>query len=252
MEPTDATALDRSLRLLTCLGTAICIPLNIAATVLSLENQGRRWSRRHATAYPFIFVPLAVTVTSAILSLQYMKKHCKTPRALRFVVLDIVAVFGYIGTLIPCWALEIQEFGAGGFGLLTGYVTAPMIVSMLVAPSLKAATNTDVDRFVHIYFVLKTVPWKKAFASLSSCSKRSCQQCPHCQAKFMSGAAPPMTKKGYSLLRGEEYLDVEADPIQYRDSEDFLGEGAERAEQPEQPEQAAAAEDNGKSADMMV
>ena len=130
MEPTDATALDRSLRLLTCLGTAICIPLNIAATVLSLENQGRRWARRHITAYPFIFVPLAVTVASAILSLQYMKKHGKTPRALHFAVLDVVAVFGYIGTLIPCWALEIREFGAGGFGLLTGYVTAPMIVSM--------------------------------------------------------------------------------------------------------------------------
>ena len=65
----------------------------------------------------------------------------------------------------------------------------------------------------------------------------------------MSGAVPPMTKKGYSLLRGEEYLDIEADPIQYRDSEEFLGEGAERAEQ---PEQAAAAEDSGKSNDMMA
>lgn len=73
-----------------------------------------------------------------------------------------------------------------------------------------------------------------------------------------------MASKGYSLLRGEDYLDIEADPIQYRDSEDFLGEGAERAEQPEQPEQperpeqseqpqqAAAAEDNGKGKDMMV
>lgn len=61
-----------------------------------------------------------------------------------------------------------------------------------------------------------------------------------------------MMKQGYSLLRGEEYLDVEADPIQYRDSEDFLGEGAERAEQSAQPEQAAAAEDSGKSKDIMV
>lgn len=65
----------------------------------------------------------------------------------------------------------------------------------------------------------------------------------------MSSAVPPTTKKGYSLLRGEEYLDVEADPIQYRDSEDFLGEGAGRAEQ---PQQAAAAEDSGKSKDVLV
>ncbi|KAF3050078.1 hypothetical protein E8E11_010083 [Didymella keratinophila] len=215
MEPADATTLDRPLRLLTCLVTAICIPLNIAATVLSLKFQGNRWGGRHVTAYPFSFVPLAITVTSVLL------------------ILDLVAIFGYIGTLIPCWALEIREFSAGGFGLLTGYVTTPMILSM----------------FVHIYFVLKTVPWKKAFSSLNIWSKPFCQQCPNCQAKFMSGAAPPMTKKGYSLLRGEEYLDVEADPIQYRDSEDFLGEGAERAEQ---PEQAATAEDSGKSGDIMV
>jgi hypothetical protein len=130
MEPADATALDRPLRLLTCLTTAICFPLNIAATILSLEHQGRRWARRHATAYCFIFIPLAVTLASALLSLQYMKKHGKTPRALHFAVLDIIAIVGYIGTMIPCWALELQEFSAGGFGLLTGYVTAPMILSM--------------------------------------------------------------------------------------------------------------------------
>jgi len=130
MEPADATALDHPLRLLTCLATAICIPLNIAATILSLHNQGNRWGRRHATAYPFIFVPLAITVTSALLSLQYIKKHGKIPRAFHFIVLDLAAIFGYIGTLIPCWALEIREFSAGGFGLLTGYVTAPMILSM--------------------------------------------------------------------------------------------------------------------------
>ena len=97
--------------------------------------------------------------------------------------------------------------------------------------------------------MLRYVHWKKVFSSLSISSNPACQQCPNCQAKFMSGAAPPMTKKGYSLLRGEEYLDVEADPIQYRDSEDFLGEGSERAQQ---PEQAAAAEESGKSNDMMA
>lgn len=130
MEPANATAFDRPLRLLTCLTSAICVPLNIAATILSLEYQSRRWARRGVTAYCFIFIPLAVTVASALLSLQYMKKHGKTPRALYFAALDLIAIIGYIGTLITCWALEIKEFNAVGFGLLTGYVTAPMIVNM--------------------------------------------------------------------------------------------------------------------------
>lgn len=235
MNPADATTLDRPLRLFTCLATAICVPLNIVATILSLDFQRNEYGRP-VTTYPFIFIPLAITVASAILSLQYMRKHGKTPRAPGFVALDLVAIFGYIGTLVPCWALEILEFNAGGFGLLTGYLTAPMILTM----------------FVHVYFVVRSVPWKKTFAGLGIKSKPSCQQCPNCQAKFISGGAPPMTKKGYSLLRGEEYLDVEADPIQYRDSEDFLGEGSERAEQSEQPEQAVAAEESGKSKELMV
>lgn len=128
MEPADATALDRPLRLFTCLATAICVPLNIAATVLSLNYQGRRWSSRAVTTYCFIFIPLAITVVSAVVSLLYMKKHGKTPRVLGIIILDLVAIIGYIGTLIPCWALEIREFNAGGFGLLTGYLTAPMIL----------------------------------------------------------------------------------------------------------------------------
>ncbi|CAO2648685.1 Nn.00g079520.m01.CDS01 [Neocucurbitaria sp. VM-36] len=67
--------------------------------------------------------------------------------------------------------------------------------------------------------------------------------CPKCQAKFVSGTTETTTNKGYSLLRGVDYLDVEADPIQYRDSEDFLGEGAEQADQDEHPEKG----DNSKN-----
>lgn len=130
MEPTNATSLDRPLRLLTCLATAICVPLNIVATALSLEHQRGRWTSRPVTAYCFIFIPLAITVTSAVLSLQYMKKHDKTPRALGYTILDLLAIFGYISTLIPCWAREISDFNDAGFGLLTGYVTAPMILTM--------------------------------------------------------------------------------------------------------------------------
>lgn len=79
----------------------------------------------------------------------------------------------------------------------------------------------------------------------------SCQQCPHCKAKLTSSTTKTAAKKGYSLLRGEDYLDIEADPIQYRDSDDFLGEGAERAEQAEQAKDAKQPEEGGKSKDMV-
>lgn len=108
--------------------------------------------------------------------------------------------------------------------------------------------HANMSRFIHGYFSLNGIPVKKTFSNIFSFSRsNSCQQCPNCQAKFIPDKVQAKTKKGYSLLRGEDYLDVEADPIQYRDSEDFLGEGAESAEQPEQPKQAKAAEgDKGK------
>lgn len=59
-----------------------------------------------------------------------MKKHGKTPLAVRFAIVDLLAVFGYIGVMIPMWTLELDEYRDGRFGLLVGYVTAPMIVNM--------------------------------------------------------------------------------------------------------------------------
>lgn len=92
------------------------------------------------------------------------------------------------------------------------------------------------SRFIHIYFILNG-PVQMLLKSLPKPSS-SCQQCPHCRAKSTTETT---TKRGYSLLRGEE--DVEADPIQYRDSEDFLGTGAERAKQAQQPEEAGKGKD---------
>ena len=135
MEPTDATSLERHLRLLTFLTTAIALPLNIAATVLSLKHPQRGWwhgSRRVVTAYCFIYIPLALTCFAASTSLVYIRKHGKIPRGFHLRALDFMAICFYIAVMIPCWALEIWEFNTGGFGLLTGYLTAPMIVNMYV------------------------------------------------------------------------------------------------------------------------
>jgi hypothetical protein len=123
-------SLERSLRLLTYLATAITVPLAIAATVVSLEHQRNRWARRHVTAFCFVFIPLAITVIASSMNLQYTRKHGKRPCALHFKILDLVSVLAYIGVLVPCWTVEISEFSAGGFGLLVGYTTAPMILNM--------------------------------------------------------------------------------------------------------------------------
>ncbi|KAJ8115737.1 hypothetical protein OPT61_g2677 [Boeremia exigua] len=241
MDQTDATAFDRPLRLLTYLTTAIAVPLNITATILSLEHRRDWWShKRRVSAFCFVFIPLALTVAASSVSLRYMKTQGKTPRALQFKVLDLVSAVAYFGVLMPCWTVELRQFSAVGFGLLTGYLTAPMILNM----------------FIHIYFTANHLQWKKFFSATTTLlgfnQQSACQQCPNCQAQFIPATAQTTTNKGYSLIRGEDYLDVEADPIQYRDSEDFLGEGAERAERAEQPEQAKAAEeDNQKSKDMI-
>lgn len=78
--------------------------------------------------------------------------------------------------------------------------------------------------------MLSNVPFKKLMPALRKRSS-SCKQCPHCQAKVSTETT---TKKGYSLLRGEDYLDIEADPIQYRDSDDFSGADIESADKAKQ------------------
>ena len=142
MEPTDATSLARHLRLFTFLTTAIAVPLNIAATVLSLKHpQGGWWRqpRRTVTAYCFVFIPLALTCFAASISLVYIKKHGKNLRSFHLRVLDFSAICFYIAVMIPCWAVEIRKFNSGGFGLLTGYLTAPMIVNMYVDPLVESS-----------------------------------------------------------------------------------------------------------------
>lgn len=131
MESTKDVSLERPLRLLTYLTTAVAIPFSIAATVLSVEHSRSDWrNHRDATAFCFVFIPLAMTVVTSSLSLLYLKKHGKSPSALHIKVLDSVSAATYFAVLVPCWVVEIELFNAGGFGLLAGYTTAPMIINM--------------------------------------------------------------------------------------------------------------------------
>lgn len=126
-------SLERPLRLLTFLATAIAVPITIAATVVSMEHElyHHYWySHRSVTAFCFAFIPLAMTVFTSTVCLQYTKKHGKSPHALAYKALDIISAITYLGVLIPCWAIEIDEFNSGAFGLLVGYTTAPMFLNM--------------------------------------------------------------------------------------------------------------------------
>jgi hypothetical protein len=91
-----------------------------------------------------------------------------------------------------------------------------------------------------MYFTVNHLPWKQFFSKISSGSS-SCQQCPNCQQKFITGTPQTKAKNGYSILRGEDYLeeDTDADAVGYtdaRESEDLLSGVAEQAEHSKQPE----------------
>jgi divalent metal cation (Fe/Co/Zn/Cd) transporter len=125
-------SVERSLRLFTFLITTIAVQLDIAMSVVSAVQEDRNYyyGSRKVTTFYFGFIPLTMTVVSSILSLQYTKKHGKSPTSIQFKVLDLVAVLAYIGVLIPIWVVEIRRLHLSGFGLLVGYTTAPMIVNM--------------------------------------------------------------------------------------------------------------------------
>lgn len=122
---------ERYIRLFTYIATAIAVPLNIVSTILSLVHERQtHWHSRPVTAFCFAFIPLAMTVIASYRSLQYIRKHGETPTSFHFTVLDLASALTYIAVLVPIWVIEIRRFAAGGFGLLVGYATVPMILNM--------------------------------------------------------------------------------------------------------------------------
>lgn len=77
------------------------------------------------------------------------------------------------------------------------------------------------NRLFHFYIFLRSVPYLNIVKALS---RKAEHQCPNCQTRFVadhtpaSACASEATKEseGYSLLRGEQYLDEDAVP--YTDS----------------------------------
>lgn len=196
--------------------TVLALPLAIAANVASLENEKHaryrnywHWygAHRNVTALCFTYFGL---VSSAALSLATFWKLRKTGKPLgpRFVWADLLSFFFYLSVLIPIWVREIGEIEySAALVVLYSYMTAPMIVNMAL----------------HALIVLRR-GWSM-LPVLFSKSTSAGTQCPNCHGTIRPGISQQVRQavSGYSLLRGEDYLDEDA--VQYkdaRDSEDLL------------------------------
>ncbi|CAN9109433.1 unnamed protein product [Alternaria alternata] len=161
-------------------------------------------------------------VASAVSIIQ--QRRCGSVPGPKFTLLDGLAGITYLAILIPIWAVETGELGAPGYGLLTGYTTAPMIVNM----------------FVHFYFFAhkSRSVWALFAAPLV-------HECPNCHNNFTVGAQQiKETSKGgerYTLLRGEDYLDTDAD------AEPYIDASARPSEEQLRPECDVKDEGKGKS-----
>ncbi|KAI4692767.1 uncharacterized protein J4E88_001135 [Alternaria novae-zelandiae] len=200
-------AQERSLRVLNLFASALTTPFLIAITVLSLESHSYRYwyDHRDVTTFCFGYIPLAMTAVASTASIVHQRRHNRTPGP-KFALLDGLTGIAYLAILIPIWAVEVDDLGSAGYGFLAGYATAPMIVNM----------------FVHFYFF--------------ACKAR---------AMWFALRTPTIkeTNKGgarYSLLRGEDYLDADAD------AERYIDESTRPSEEQLRPE-GDDKEDKGKS-----
>ncbi|CAA9961126.1 hypothetical protein PTMSG1_04510 [Pyrenophora teres f. maculata] len=186
---------ERFLRILTLSSSALTIPFLIATAIVSTSSH--HWYRRNVTAFCFGFIPLAMTAFASLITLYYQRRYDRVPNA-GFALIDGVAFCAYISILIPIWALEVGYLEDASLGMLAGYTTSPMILNMVL----------------HAYiFVYKFGAMQAAFFAPKT------HECPNCHNEFVVGKPPIQeTSQGgerYSLLRGEEYLDADADAELY-------------------------------------
>jgi hypothetical protein len=187
---------ERTLRILTLLTTALATPLLIGCTVASLQiRNGYWWNRRHVSTFCFGYIPLVLTAIASIIGIA---RHGRMPR-ISIAFLDLIAAITYIALLICIWAIEVHQMNQGGLGLLIGYTTAPMIVNM----------------FFHLYSFL----WNVKYVCNALFNKVE-HECPNCRSRFTVDEPQVQQSskggEGYSLLRGEEYLDE--DSVAYVDA----------------------------------
>ncbi|KAI0616414.1 hypothetical protein TUN199_11595 [Pyrenophora tritici-repentis] len=191
-----AVSNERFLRILTLSSSALATPFLIATSIVSTEGHG--WGyRREATAFCFGFIPLAMTAFASSVTLYYQRHHGRVPTA-GFALLDGAAFCAYISVLIPIWVVEVNYLWSASLGMLAGYTTTPMILNMVL--------------HAYIFLYKFRAMWAVLFAP-------TMHECPNCHNEFIVGKPQiKETSQGgerYSLLRGEEYLDADADAELY-------------------------------------
>ncbi|KAF1844419.1 uncharacterized protein K460DRAFT_397520 [Cucurbitaria berberidis CBS 394.84] len=194
---------ERSLRVLMLIGAAVATPFLIPTTIISLNSESRYYyDHRTVTTFCFAYFPLALTALASTLSLLHYRKYGRSPGH-RFAHFDAFASALYLGVLGPIWGIEVDRISDGGYGLLVGYLTAPMILNMII----------------HFYCFVYNA--RSAWVAFSN---RKTHECPNCHQNFVSG--PPQVRQTaqdpseYSLLRGETYLDENAVPYSNARSSD--------------------------------
>ena len=202
MAPSITT--QRNLRLLTLFGTALAIPMLIGITIIAENNaHWRSWGyyrrERSVTAFPFAFIPLVTSLVSGFISVMHHRKKGTLPSGL-FGLFDVLAIASYIAILVPIWVIEVGKLHQVGHALLLGYTTAPMIVNMITHMALFGIT-----------FKTTMVALRETFDGASS------HECPNCGHGRAATQPPTTGPSGYSLLRGEVYLDDDATPRQSAD-----------------------------------
>lgn len=206
---------ERPLRVFTLLTTTLATPLLIALTIISVKHDNI-WPYRHGyrkvTAFCFAYIPLALTAAASAISIRHHRKHQSAPGP-RLVLLDGLAGIVYLSIIIPICAVEVGALAKPGFGLLAGYLIALMFANMCV------------------HFAFSAFNARSAWLLLAA---PRLHKCPNCHNSFTASASDVKETtnagQGYSLLRGEEYLDTDAD------AEVYAGVSARSSEEQTHPD----------------
>lgn len=121
---------ERPLRILTLVNATIALPLLIATNVVLVNILYKSyWLPRQVPAVTLAYPSLILTAITSGASLYQNRKHGQMPGG-RFALLDLFTSVYYLSILIPIFVLDIGDLRSPGYGLLAGYLTAPMVMNM--------------------------------------------------------------------------------------------------------------------------
>ncbi|KAF2452213.1 hypothetical protein P171DRAFT_426584 [Karstenula rhodostoma CBS 690.94] len=179
---------ERKLRQITIVTLLPAFPLLVAAGAMS-HLSGWGWNAHlHPTVIYFGLIPTFLSAITSVIALK--TKHDPLAQRAPWVTAlwalnDLLLALGNLAILIPVWVTEPAAMGRHGeWVMLETYATVFLISNMCI----------------HAYLAFYQ------FMSLSTFISQA--ECPHCHGKLGTHVeAVGKERKGYSLLRAENYLD---------------------------------------------